>query len=506
MELIQFTAQIATDETSGELRARIVPFDQAVPYGRGTVQFAKGSLTVPDVVPMTIDHGDSVLDRIGVMDTYLETDEAGFASLRFLDTERAQDVRTIIESGAVADVSIGVADYTTEGNTDVVMSGTLDHVSIVTHGRFSRTPNHPAKILSVHQEGEPMEDTNMEAMEAPTTTVVEFDDSHLIDEIKRLADDIDALKPTTREARFSADQVADAAIAQIFGMPQLSEHALADVIGDLGSADASGLQPDYYWPGGLQQNIDRRRPLFAAGGMAEFPTYGNTLASARVTQEVAVGSGTAQKAEVASQALQVIPTSFPIVWHKGAVDVAMELELMSSPDVRRVIRDSFWRQYAIATNTDAYAKLSAVATPTGAALDTSSYGAFVAQIIDTSNLIEDATGLPGNFLAVTPAEWGAILALTDGDDRRQFAVNSPSNADGAANLTVRSINIAGVNVFRDYSTTVATQFNQESFRKAERNPIEVAVTNVAKMGTDRGIIGASVIVHWAAGIYDYAAA
>ena len=499
-DLIQFALTDVVSEEAGGVTARIVPYGHRVMYAGETIRFERGGLETPGKVPLTVDHGDSVFDRIGVMERFTETDDGAYATFTFSDTQRAADVRTLLMDGAVTDVSIGVADYSI---TDGVMTGVLDHTAIVTHGRFGKADN-PSRVLSVHDERMPPMAEETAAAEVAThndpAPAATFDDSHLVAELAAVRDELDALRKPTTETP-DALAVFDAAIEG--AMARRADFALADVVGDLGTADASGLSPDWYWAGGLQQRVDQRRPIFTAAGTGPFPTYGNNLASARVTQNVAVGSGKAQKAETASQALQVIATSFPVVFHSGAVDVALELISQSSPEVTRVLRNSFLTAYAAATNGDAAAKAQAGATHTGAALPVDTYANFTAAVIDTSNLIEDGTGMPGNRLAVTPAQWSAILSLMDAGDRRQFAIDGPQNSDGQAGLTVRAIDVGGVAVFRDPDVAVAIQFNEDSLVTHEKAPDMIQANNVPNMGIDMGIIGATVVSFWPAGLYSY---
>lgn len=345
------------------------------------------------------------------------------------------------------------------------------------------------------------------ADETAAPEVASFDDSELRSELAELKAQLvevaEAATPTGPVAKFAGITVDHLDKAIEGAMSRRADFALADVIGDLGAADASGLNPDFYWSDGLQQNLDRRRPLFAEAGTGPFPAYGLNLTSARVSQEVAVGSGKAQKAETETQALQVTGTTFPVVFHSGAVDVALELISQSSPAVTQVLRNSFLRAYAVQTNVDIVAKALAAATSHGAVLDTSTYEALIADIIATSNVIEDATGVPGDKLAVTSAQWIAILGLVDAGDRRILASTGSQNADGSAGLTVRGVDIGGVFVFRDPNVANAFQFNTETLMKHEKAPTMVQANNVPNMGVDMGIIGATVVSNWPAGLYKY---
>ena len=507
-ELFTFALEAVT-ESDGKVHARIVPFGVNVPNpnGPGEVSFEAGSLTVPDTVPFRITHnagpGEDVLDHIGFVESVQTTDTAAFASISLVDTTRAQDARALMSSGLADEVSVGVRDVTV---TDGVISGTLDHVALVGAAAFGKAAA-PSKVLQVFNEKEspPMAD---ETTEVVAPEVAAFDDTELRNEMAalkaQLVEVADA-NPGEPVAEFAGLTVEHLDMAIAAALERRSDFALADVIGDLGSADASGLNPDFYWSEGLQQNLDRRRPLFSMAGTGPFPSYGLNLTSARVSQDVAVGSGKAQKVETATQALQVIATTFPVVFHSGAVDVALELISQSSPEVTRVLRNSFLSAYAKATNADIAAKALAGGTATTAVLDTSTYAAFVTQIIDTSNLIEDATGMPGDKLAVTPAQWSAINSLVDSADRRQFSTIGSQNADGSASLITRSLNVGGVDVFRDPDVTVAQQFNTETLVKHEKAPQMIQANNVPNMGIDMGIIGATVVSFWPAGLYDYSA-
>jgi len=501
-ELVTFAVENPTEDGNGGITARIVPFGVTRQWAGQDIRFERGALTVPGDVPLTLDHSDDVLSTIGAMTGYAETEDGAYATFTFADTQPARDTRSLLADGHIRDVSIGVADFSIDHG---VMSGTLDHTTIAQRGRFGNADN-PSKVLSVHNQKEAplMEATDQTATPevVETTEAATFDAAPLLAEIAAMRDELDA-KLTEKKAPTAADAIAVFDKAIEGALRTRADFAIADVVGDLGTGDASGLSPDWYWAAGLQQRIDQRRPIFTAAGTGPFPSYGNALASARVTQNVAVGSGKAQKGETASQALVAIATSFPVVFHSGAVDVALELISQSSPEVTRVLRNSFLTAYAAASNADAAAKAQAAGTHTGAALPTDTYANFAAAVIDTSNLIEDGTGRPGDRLAVTPAQWSAILSLMDGGDRRQFAVNGPQNSDGQGELTVRAIDVGGVAVFRDPDVAVAIQFNTDSLVTHEKAPEMVTATNVPQMGVDMGIIGATVVSTWPVGLYSY---
>jgi len=494
-QLVEFRAQLQ-EADEGTFTARLVPFGEPAPAaGGGTVEFRRGSLRSHGTVPLTVDHGESVLDRVGVMDSYTETESGAYGSFSVSDTEAGRTVLTLLRDGAISDVSVGVR---VDHDDDGVMFGELDHVSLVDRGRFATDSiENKSRVLSVH---------NMEGAEMPeettvTTEVVTYDDSEIMSELAQMSDKLDSYAPVQKFTG-SPIELFTNMVRKAAGL-EVEEFALAPVIGDLGTADASGIVPEAYWGAGLQMKIDRRRPLFVTAGAAPFPAAGNNLEVPRETQETLVAKRTAEKAAANSRAFQAVTNSFPIQWFDGAVDVSYEIISQSDPSILQVVMASLLNQYATATEADATDLLGGAATATGAALDTATYGALVGDIITTSDLIEDATGLPGDILGVTSAQWIAILSLMDGGDRRQFPMINAQNADGTSSLTTRGIDIGGVFVYRAPAATIALQYNSESFKNGEKSPMQVAAENVELMGRDLGILGATVNVFWDAGIYGY---
>jgi len=501
--LFQFDAPV-TEVRESSLVARMVPFGEKVDYGSGTVRFEDGSITVPDSVRLTVNHGTDVDDVIGVMTGSFSDPTGLYGEFKISDTPRGQEVRTLLADGAISDVSVGVEVSSASYGRDEVQEGTLDHLSVVVRGRFGKSV-HPSKVLAVHEEKEPIV---AEVVEATAPVVAEYDDTEIKgslvefkEEVVRLADEVSVLSAAPKQSKFSGDEIFAGMLMQNAGVT--IDHQLADVIGDLGAADASGLVPDFYWAAGLQHRVDRRRPLFATAGAAPFPASGNNLMLPKVSQETLVGPRSAQKAIANSRALQVIEVTYPIQWFDGAVDVALEIISQSDPSVLGVINSSMLTQYATATELDATTIVEAAATVTGAPLDITTYASLVADLITTSDLIEDATGSPGDLTGVTSAQWISILSLMDGGDRRQFAIINPQNADGTGSLTTRGIDIGGIFVYRAPAATVAVQYNSDSFKNGEKSPMQVAALNVELMGRDVGILGATVNVTWPEGVYKY---
>lgn len=519
LELANLEIREETDGDGRTLVGTIMRYGETVELAPGQFErFAKGSFAGTKPGDVVLLDGHDQRRPIGRGVSIEDRGDRAVMEFRVAQTDRAAEVLTLVRDDVVRSLSVGFQpgkSRTIRERGRQIVEHTSVRLREVSTVLFPAYPG--AAIAELRQE--PDQERERETMDTETrdeiTTEITETREAVTDLEARTNETLEVLTAAVAEIRdrapettvvvepeFTAAEVFEALTMRHLGAP-IENRALADVVGDLGTADASGLSPDWYWANGLQHNTDRRRPMFSATGSAPFPTYGNNLASAKVTQETDVAARAAQKGAANSQALQVSPTSFPITWFDGAVDIALELISQSSPEVTGVVMRSLQKQYATATEADVVAKAQAAGTHHGAALDSSTYAALVADLILESNRIEDVTGLPGDLCAVAPTQWGAILGLMDGGDRRQFAVRNLENGDGSGKLTTRGIDIGGIFVYRSPAVTAAIQYNMESLRTAEKNPMTVAATNVELMGRDVGILGATCVVTWDEGITSY---
>jgi hypothetical protein len=247
--------------------------------------------------------------------------------------------------------------------------------------------------------------------------------------------------------------------------------------------------------------LDPLRPFFSAAGDYPFPPSGYGVSFPRITQHTQVAKRTAEKAAVATRELTVGPGVYNMEWFAGAVDVSLELISQSSPDVQAVVVEDLLDQYAIVTEAEFVDDVEAAATASGDTLDVATWGAFVADVITTSQAIRVATGRPGDRLALTTASWIAFVSLLN--PASPAALPGP----GAPDFTAESVDVRGLTVFHSPESTVDVQFNTKALRKSEKPPMTVTANNVALMGHDIGVLGATIhLPLYPAGIVKHAAA
>ena len=481
------------DDGTATISGVAVPWDDPIVYGGIREQFARGAIDPQQAVgqPLLMNHDRG--KHIGVITAAEDTERGLEVEATIQPTSDGRDAMLLLRSGALRGLSVGFEPMDRDQNPTGV-TYTRAHLHELSTTPLQAYPN--AQVTEArHEETPTMADTA-----APDTATA-----------RDLAPDVDSLQARVDqlEARASAPTAPPAPVVQPRDALAMAvrefastgqRRALADVVS---SGNAGILPPD--WDRAVLNVLDTRRPVIGASGSTSFPVSGMTKDFPKVTQNTLVGARGTEKTEVPTQALTTATDQFTAGWFAGAVDVAIELIEQSDPSVVNLVVSDMLAQYAIATETAHAGAAETAATSHGAVLDTSSYGAFINDIILIGTDIEAATGKFGDQLACVKADWIAILGLLDGDNRRVFATQGSTNADGSAGLAATSINVGGVNVFYSPRSTVTMQFNDVSLLAGEKAPQQLTSVNVALAGRDYGVLGGLLSVpRIAAGIIKYA--
>lgn len=498
-ELFHFSAQLNPSEEEGKMTARIVPFGAEVPYGKETIRFERGGLEMPAAVPLTVDHGDSVLDRIGVLSSFAETDDGAYATFTFSDTQKAQDVRTLLADGAVSDVSVGVSEFKVQ---DGIMSGVLDHTAVVTHGRFGKTQK-PSKVLSVHDEGEPpMAEAEVATPEVATHNdelVAQFNE--MAKEITTLREEIDTnLNRVVSEPKLFSS-IGDFVKTQVLAedndpeaRDRMAKHAMsADT-----TTTGAGVVPDYLSSELLTVLATNRAfinsipndPAGSAGMTVSYPTWGT---------KPTVTAQSSQLDQPSSTTTSVTTTDYDLVTYAGANRVAKQLIKRSQPSFVTALMRELVSAYNKVTDKAAIdtvlAARTAAHTAVVADLSASLSATFAAFNAANTAIIADMRR-PADTIWLAPDKWAEVNALVDGDGRPAliFPGNGPSNSYGESGLNRMRGTFHGWDVICVPDATAATVLIGISDAPGwiEDAPEQISVTNVDTLSMDFGIWGLGV--------------
>ena len=504
-DIAQFRAQLETDEAGGA-RVRIAPFGETVdsPYGR--IRFEPDSITMPDgPVPFTIDHGPSVLDRVGTI-TRADTDKAMYGLVTFADTDTAQTVRELMKAGAVTDVSVGIAHYQV---SDGVMSGVMDHVSAVDHGRFGNTEN-PSKVLAVHQQGEP---PMAEPTEAAPEVATHTNDTVPVEEFNALAATVADLrteldtvnnrvvaeeKPYRSLGQFVKDQV----IAQFHGdaISDTERQAARDRLAKFAmSADTTttgaGAVPDYLADEFLSV-LATDRPFSNSIPSDPIGSYGMTVSYPTMGTKPTVAAQSSELDQPDSTTTSVTTTDFDLATYAGANRVAQQLIARSQPSFVDILIRELVSSYNSVTDAAGIATVLAAsaAAHTAAVADLGADGAATFAAFQAANtaIIADMRE-PADTVWLAADRWAELNSLVDSDGRPilVFPANGPANAAGQSGLNQMVAQYHGWNVIlvpdAADETCLIGIADKAAVLESERPTL--TATNVDTLSTDFGIWG-----------------
>lgn len=501
IELPPFEIRSDTEEGDGRtIEGRLLPFGEVVEVEGIRESFAPGVFagTDPESVVVLWQHDRT--QPIGRMSDIREERDGYWGTLRLATTPRALEAATLSAERVVRGLSVGfLPDQSTrrKGIREHTRARLIE-ISLVT---FPAIPG--AEVTATREEAH---------MDTDTATEIEVEENLSID----LAPIEAQMAEHSTELREMRNHLANlttgggvvpeppmslsAAFAELLQMVAnhpAENRALADVIGTA-PGNASGLIRDQYISE-LLGVLSVNRPLFSAAGTVGFPSSGYGIAFPQVTQHTQVAKRGAEKTAIPTRELTVGGVTFPMEWFAGGVDVALELISQSDPSVVEVVVGDLLDQYAIATETEFSIDAIAAATVGGAALDFTDWSNFVGAVVTTSSEIREATGLPGNLIALTDASWLALVKLLNPDQPSISFGNGPD-------FTAESVAVGGIVAFHAPYVTADLQFNTKALRKSERPPDTVTATNVALMGRDIGILGATISLPlYPAGIIKYTA-
>ncbi|RPI25081.1 MAG: phage major capsid protein [Actinobacteria bacterium] len=482
----------------GGAKVRVMPWSQVIEHAGQKITYQPDALEVPDFVPVSIDHGDGVLERIGRLERHAESEDGLYGELHISDTQIGRDVRTLLVDGVLTDVSAGVlVDRSKDQNKDGVISrhGTLDHISIVSRGAFSQTPN-GARVLAAYQE-EP-------AMTEPTPEV--YATKAEVEELNRQIASLSVPDPkpqVTRPGNFKnlqeyfltqADALrgnskAQARMARYVEESDLSEYVLDDDT----TTTAAGIVPDYL-SNDVISLIDARRPFVESVPSDPVGAYGMSVVYPEVKVKPTVAIQAAEKTEVESTAMDIDPTSVDLKTYAGASDVSLQLIERSQPSFLDLLFRELAAAYARRTETVLSAAVVAAAGDTAVLANLGADGAITwTAVADAAGAVAAGVGFPPDTMWVSTDRWAQLIGLADADGRPIIVPegNGPANAQGVGSFNTFNFSYGGLRLIVVPAAAAGTCIIGWSGGVAtlETRPQQLRALQVNLLGVNCGVWG-----------------
>lgn len=526
----------------GRVKVRVMPFGKSIEHGPRTIQFDAGSLEVTKKVPLTIDHGTGVMDRVGVMKKFTSDEESMTAELDIADTQAGQEIRELMRIGAVTDVSAGVLmDESREFKDDngvVHGFGALDHVSVVVKGAFGDA-GAGSKVLAVHSAKE--QKMGKEKMKAPAEKpAVEYATEDQVETLRKMVAEM-SVPGAVQHQGHSYDTFGDMLVDVIAHTRKTVGHEDAterlttrfdsgavDPSGQIvqfafppppGNSIGNGVAYDPYIPE-LAKLLRDGRPTANLFQSRALPGEGNKVFMPATTVGNIVDYQDAQGDTLANQLQVQVLTDAPKATIGGGQPVSIQAQLWTNPSYMASVAEDLVEAYSEFINgrvVNGNRIIDTPATSTGFngifdadfGLESSPAGGEGATDIPVTGAPEDIIPLLGTAWAAVWAGsrrqptaaimsanmWGALINLVDTDGRPLITVSSPMNPAGSGDAASPAGTLRGLPVVIDDAVgdtaVVVSSFRDALLYENSPSPAQLQLTYPDVLVTDISVFGFS---------------
>jgi HK97 family phage prohead protease len=480
--VIEMREDTANPDIAGQGYGRAVPYGVDTMIGQVRESFAANAFDPQSVIgkPLAYRHGEP----IGVITNAKNEADGLYIDFNIANTAQGRDAATLIRTGSAKGLSVGFSPSKSVWNraktTVQHLAANLAEVSI-THMPAYAT----AGVSAIREEEMSVETVEVEA--APAVTA----DIEAREAIASLREHVSSIEARSYTA---APEVHELAQFRSFGeyrLAVLNGEIEARALFDQVTGDNPGVMPPN-WSSIVRGIFDLGRPTISAFGVESAGTTGTTFnwpywtGSPNLTQ--IVEQQVDEKDEVNSVQISLAKGTATLKTYAAGSDISYQLLQRSTPSYvdahTRIMLNSYVQVTDIAFVQAVYAARTAIDYDITADTDGS---AFRAAVFAASVNCQTATGMPAEFVIVSPAVFKKI-----GGWSTFFPSNYGTyNVSGTASANTLGVSVSGLPVIldRNFGNNLAIVSNRESAKWIEDGPRLASVENVAQLGRDVAVYG-----------------
>ena len=447
--LLTFSQDIQCDQGRRIIAGKIVPFGPVGMTSVGPVVFERGSIQIDNSqkIRLLLEHDPKA--PLGRAQSFNETEDGIYASFKISNTTRGNDalIEASAEESLRTGLSVGVevlASYPKNGNL-VVSSARLMEVSLVEAAAFGEN----AQVTSVAASAAEVVDEALPEITQPESEAILDTPDAVTPEAVVETPAVEASRPTVTAAFYAAPRLE-------FTKEKFLENTVRAKLGDdnarqyllaaANTTDNAGLVPTRQLTEVINPLANADRPFIDAISRGTLPDAGMTFEIPKISQVPTVAV-TAEEAAPSDTDLNDAYLSVSVQKFAGQQTFSVEILDRSSPAFFAELVKNM--EFAYAKATDARVATVVVA----AASDVSNYTMSAANLLDfvsdaAVSIYSGTLGFAQNIV-VSPAQWGAIMGLVDGQNRAIYTATQPMNASGSATPLSLKGNINGLNLYVD---------------------------------------------------------
>lgn len=433
----------SVDTATREITGVAVPYNQVTDIDGYKERFEPGAFGSPEHVKLFYGHSEP----IGLVTKGADTDEGYEITARISETERGNEIYTLMRDGVLNRFSVGFVPIEHRMDKDVLVrtKADLKEVSVVAFPAYEG-----AKVSEVR------EDTQITNNEKEDITMSNENDIEVAD-LRESVNDLerrfavisDNGSSTNRAPEFRMN--ADFVKALASGSTEARDFAVV----------ANDTTPAEVWvPERLRLQAENRPTvnLFSKG---ELPAEGEVITYRRISG--VAGTVGVQAAE--GDALPYMEVTFDsatadVETYGGYASLSRQAIERSSAPVLETTLEYMVRQYAKATEKAVRDALVAGTGYNTATLAADTAPAWIDLVVDSVDLVDaNSKGSQAEFVLVSSDVYKRLAHMVDGQERPLFAIAGQSvNSIGSTNLVTGTLNIAGLPVVKNPALAANTTF------------------------------------------------
>lgn len=441
----------AVDAEARTITGLAVPYGQVTNVGGMKERFEKGAFGDSQDVKLFYGHSEP----IGKVTKSRETDEGYEITARISETERGNEVYTLLRDGVLNKFSVGFMPVEHRMEDDVVVrtKAALKEVSVVAFPAYEG-----ASISEVRNE-------NSEVREVSDVNTQEKEDNTLSNELNTEAEFADLRGSVEElERRFAVmgeSQSVDS--APQFRMNAEFVKALASgsqEARDFATTGADTAAPNVWVPERLRMTAENR-PTVNLFSRSALPSEGNIIEYRRISGTAGVvGEQVAEGDALPYMEVSFDSATAEVKTYGGYASLSRQAIERSSAPVLETTLEYMVRQYAKATEKAVRDALVAGTGYNTGTLSADTAAGWIDLVVDSVDLIDNTSkGSAAEFILVSSDVYKRLAHMVDGQGRPLFSIAGQSvNSLGSANIVSGSLNIAGMPVIKNSALAANTTF------------------------------------------------
>ena len=442
-----FAADVQASSETRQISGKIVPLGtETGNTSAGPVVFERGSIEIPEPKTVRLLSQHDVKAPLGRAQSFTETDDAIFASIKISNSSRGTDALILASEGLQAGLSVGVEVLKSSSKKGVihVTSAKLMEVSLVTEPAFKSAQvtdiaaEETEEVAKAATETQPSNESETAVEITPETVAAP--------EVEAAA--VEAARPTVTAMAYTTPRI------EVTKRNYLENTIKANLTGDdearqwLRAADndqstGAGFIPTPQSTQLLNFLSNADRPMIDSISRGAMPEFGKTFELPKIT-EVPIVDQIDENAAVTDSQLEASYITVTKKSFKGRAITTLELLTNSTPAFLDELLVQMEFAYAKDTEQFVTTAIQGAGTLNATARANSADGLLQYVASAAAAVYSASLGFARNIV-VTPEQWANIMGYNDSGRPIYIAANPQNNAGALSPLSLRG-SVAGLDL------------------------------------------------------------